>query len=49
MFCSLVFFFIVVLVFDISNEIYKYLLFFYVFYKIRMDVDRVEITDRVLD
>lgn len=49
MFCSLAFFFTVALVFDISNETHKYSLPSHVSYKIRMDADRVETTDRVLD
>lgn len=43
------FFFTVALVFDISNETHKYSLPSHVSYKIRMDADRVETTDRVLD
>ena len=40
---------IVALVFDVSNETHKYTLPSHVSYKIRMDADRVETTDRVLD
>ncbi|XP_062592616.1 phospholipid-transporting ATPase ABCA1-like [Saccostrea cucullata] len=37
------------LVFDINNETHKYSLPTHVSYKIRMDADRVDTTDRVLD
>ena len=40
---------IVALVFDVSNETHKYTLPSHISYKIRMDADRVETTDRVLD
>lgn len=39
----------VALVFDVSNETHKFSLPSHVSYKIRMDADRVETTDRVLD
>jgi hypothetical protein len=46
---TLVIFVVVALVFDVSNETHMFNLPSHVSYKIRMDADRVDTTDRVLD